>query len=108
MLVSFLIAGAAGVAVGCFFRASALVAASFVLLIYSATVVYERGAISAIAISFALLATMQAGYICGVALSGLRKKIMGFLKHQYESPIALPACLRGRIRHSTFHSANFK
>lgn len=82
MLASFLIAGIIGIAFGCFLRASALVAASLVFLIYASSVVHERHAITAIAISFALVATLQAGYTFGLAISGFRKRIASFLEHE--------------------------
>jgi hypothetical protein len=77
MLVSFLSIGIAGIVVGCFFRAGALIAASAAVLTYAAIVTHGWNSTSAIATTIGLLATVQTGYICGLVINGLRKKNSG-------------------------------
>lgn len=108
MLVNFLIAAGAGVAIGCFFRAGTLIAASIVFLIYAATLPIGRDAISTIAISLALLTTIQGGYICGLALSGLLKKTVRVLKQKHYEHTELATSLKNGSRQSDFRAANFK
>ena len=75
MLLSFLAAGIVGLAIGYFFRGGALGIASLVFLVY-AGVQFQGHAARAIVISLALLATMQAAYICGLALSVFGQKFL--------------------------------
>jgi hypothetical protein len=82
MLVSFLTAGITGIVVGCFFRAGALIVVSFGFLVYAAIAVHGWNATSPVAAALALLATVQIGYICGVAISGFRKKKVRTLGHR--------------------------
>lgn len=86
VLVSFLIAGIVGVAVGCFFRASALIVTSFVFLVYGASVVHGWSAIGTIAMFLALLAAVQAGYICGLAISCFGKNIRTSMTGFFQPP----------------------
>jgi hypothetical protein len=108
MLVDFLIAAGAGVAIGFFFRVAALIAASIAFLIYAAAVPNGRDALSAIAISLALLTTLQAGYICGLALSSLSKKIQRSLKQRYNDRATLSASAKHKSNQSELHTIDFK
>ena len=77
-MFTFLIVCIAGGFIGCFLRAGALVVASLIFLAYCvvSSVLSEPDAISAVVVSFAMLATLQAGYICGVAISTFGKKVL--------------------------------
>jgi hypothetical protein len=77
MLLTFSIAAIVGIAIGYFLRVSALAAASLGFVVYSlaSNAVQGTGTLYTIAISFALLSTLQTGYICGLLISGLGKRI---------------------------------
>ena len=108
MLVSFLIAAGAGVGIGCFFRASALIVASIALLIYAAVMRDGSDVISSVAITLGLLTTLQAGYIFGLALSSFRKKTAHFPKLQRNKLTPDDACLKNGSRQSGLHPADLK
>jgi hypothetical protein len=76
MLLSFLTASIVGLAIGYFFRVGALGIASLVFLVYAGVLFHGHLAARAIAISLALLATMQAAYICGLALRVFGQKFL--------------------------------
>ncbi len=76
MLINFLIAGITGVVVGSVFTVRALIAGSVLLLVYAIYVAHAWSALKAIAVTFALVATMQAGYILGLVLSSFAHKIV--------------------------------
>jgi hypothetical protein len=77
MLFTFSIAAIIGIAIGYFLRVSALAAASLGFFVYSiaSNAVHGTATLYAIAISFALLGTLQTGYICGLLINGLVKRI---------------------------------
>jgi hypothetical protein len=77
MLVTFSVAAIVGLIIGYFLRVSALAAVSVGFVVYSlaSNAVHGTGTLYAIAISFALLCTLQTGYICGLLISGLKKRI---------------------------------
>lgn len=79
MQATFLIAAVAGAAVGCFLRVGALVATSFVFVIYAFVVADKSNLLRAAATCFALLATIQASYVLGLAIGGFGKKFLRFL-----------------------------
>lgn len=84
MLFTFSIAAIIGIAIGYFLRVSALAAASFGFVVYSlaSNAVHGTGTLCAIAISFALLVTLQTGYICGLIMSSLGERIGKALARQ--------------------------
>ncbi len=75
MLINFLVVGITGVFLGCFFRLRAIIVSSLLLLGYAAYIVHDWSAARAIAVTFALLASMQGGYILGLAISSLAHKV---------------------------------
>ena len=86
-MITFLIAGVVGIAAGIFLRAGALVVVSLIFLVYELSVVYANNPLKAIALCLALMTTIQAGYICGLAMSGLGIKIIRFLMNKWRARV---------------------
>ena len=106
MLFTFSIAAILGIVIGYFLRVSALAAASlgFVVCSLASNAVHGAGALYAIVISFALLGTLQTGYICGLLMNGLGKRIgKALARRRSQRPDQF--LLRARSLHQSSESA---